>query len=66
MTTDYPPHALPASLEDATSVCRFCGGAIIWGLTQNGKRAPFDDVGPYPNHWITCSKVGEARKAFPR
>ncbi len=26
------------------SSCRSCGASVLWGVTANGKRAPFDEM----------------------
>lgn len=56
---------IPPSERLRTSPCRFCGQSIVWGLTANGRRAPFDPD-TLRNHWITCPERGAARKAFPQ
>lgn len=57
----YAAEITPGSLPQS---CRTCGRLIVWGLTNKGRRAPFD----FPpsehgsvNHWVTC-KNPPARK----
>lgn len=56
---------IPPGERDGTSPCRFCGQQVVWGLTKNGRRAPFDPD-TLRNHWISCPNQGEARRAFPK
>lgn len=67
VTVQYERHQLPATLEDESNPqpCRLCGRGILWGRTTKGKRVPFDVEPPHPNHWITCTKQAQARRAFP-
>lgn len=56
-------HVIVSERQPAT--CRFCKQSIHWGKTNAGKSAPADpDTGR--NHWITCPRQGDARKAYPR
>lgn len=47
---EIPPGSMPRA-------CGTCGAEIVWGLTNKGRRAPFDfpasEYG-YVNHWVTC------------
>ena len=62
-----PRHILPGRpLTDEPKPCRYCHALIIWGVTVNDKRAPFNAAAPHVNHWTTCSGRGQARKDFPR
>ena len=36
--------------------CRSCGASIIWGMTTNGKRAPFDET-PDPKGLFTIDET---------
>ena len=56
---------IPPANRDQTRPCKFCEQAVIWGLTKNGRAAPFDPD-TLRNHWITCPNQGDARKAFPK
>lgn len=65
---DYTPEQCvkPGTMSDVDFPCRYCGKICRWGETVNGRRSLFDVDEPHPNHWITCPKQDEARKAFPR
>ncbi len=69
MTCGFPEHehaaTIPPTERGKTSPCRFCGRAVVWGLTRRGRRAPFDPD-TMRNHWTTCPEQGDARKALPR
>ena len=60
-----PPHEYAATLELSVAYCWFCQRSIRWGLTINGRRAPFDPD-TERNHWITCPRGGAAREMYPR
>ena len=48
--------------------CRTCGAQIVWGLTNKGRRAPFDfpqTEHGYVNHFLTCKRP-PSRKAVAR
>lgn len=68
-TGPHPDHAYAQSVERIPQPCRFCGQPIIWGLTNTGKRAPFDaqpdETGRHLNHWVSCPERGKARQRYP-
>jgi hypothetical protein len=55
---EYEPHVYAASVEPhSVGLCRGCGRSIVWGLTNRGRKAPFDNPESpdgYVNHWVTC------------
>ena len=64
MTPETPYRTLPGGqIELPTGTvgypteCKSCHARIVWGLTKNGKRAPFDLNGM--SHFTTCP---DARK----
>ncbi len=59
------------------SRCRFCGQAIKWIKTKNGKNMPLDPVNidegdilydreRHSSHWDTCPKRDKARQQYPK
>ena len=73
----FEPRELPIEVDLAAPIakCRFCGRTIWWGLTQNGKRNPFDVVASGTDetrevrrtsttHWSTCRRREDALSAF--
>jgi hypothetical protein len=51
-------------MQAATTRCRSCNAAVTWGVTDGGRRAPFN-VGDGQNHFVTCPQRREWRKAEP-
>jgi hypothetical protein len=41
------------------AACRGCRQLVLWVITPNGKRAPFNAVGT--NHFATCPKASSFR-----
>jgi len=59
------------------SRCKFCGQAIKWIKTKNGKNMPLDPIGieegdilydreKHSSHWDTCPKRDRAREQYPK
>ena len=68
------PDGYPLWLEKTVTECRSCGMPILWGVTANDKRAPFDACpitgkayimhgnDKPTNHFATCPQRDQWRK----
>ena len=43
--------------------CRYCGLAIVWGMSIKGKPSPADPD-TLRNHWITCAKSPNKKSEY--
>lgn len=66
-TTKLEDHCYAAEIPAGSlpQDCRYCGAQIMWGITNKGRRAPFDlPATPYGyvNHFLTCKHPPVRRK----
>jgi len=56
----HPVHIYAEDTEaDGVHTCRRCGGMVVWGQTNRGKRARFDFPSApegYVNHHVNCGR----------
>lgn len=60
--------------ELAGAKCRYCGAAILWGWTAQGRRVPLDPAGTVAvaggsylvSHWATCTEAERAARVRDR
>jgi hypothetical protein len=64
------------SIDGRATVCRSCGAAIRWAVTERGKKTPLNaaaelhplqaggyEVSSDHSHWATCKNAGAHRRA---
>ncbi len=62
VTADKPPRIIDVQ----PSKCRSCQAEVLWGLTANGKRCPYDSNGE--SHFRSCPDArtwGKPRQPTP-
>ena len=67
MTEKLAEHVYAAEITAGSMPmpCRTCGAQVVWGITNKGRRAPFDfpatEYG-HVNHWVTCKRPPARKK----
>lgn len=56
-----PRVTFPVPEGARTTSCRSCGAAVIWIVTEAGKRMPVD-ASTRESHFATCPNAAEHRK----